>query len=226
MNASDLYERAQRVIPTAAQTYSKAADRFPHPLFLESGWGCKVSDHERWYIDYIGALGPVILGYRDEDVDAAIQKQLTKKGISFSAPTEIEVELAELLCEIIPCAEMVRFAKNGADATAAAVRLARAYTDREFIMSCGYHGYQDWCIFESRGLIDRPTYRFDYNDLDKLESWFEKIPHRLAAVILEPITVSNPQWPAEGFLQGLRDYAQNTVRFSSLTRWLLASDWR
>ena len=118
---SDLYyKKALEVIPTASQTFSKSAIQYSRgasPLFLEKGEGAFVWDVDgNKYIDYVGALLPIILGYNDKDVNSAIRKQLTK-GISFSLPTTIELELAQLIIEFIPCAEMVRFAKNGSDVT-------------------------------------------------------------------------------------------------------------
>ena len=144
-----LYSRALKTIPLATQTFSKSAMNFVRgaaPLFLERGKGAEVFDVDgNAYIDYILGLMPVILGYCDEDVDAAIVDQL-KRGISFSLATDLEVEVAERLTKIIPCAEMVRFGKNGSDATSAAVRLARAITGRDFVAACGYHGWHDWYI--------------------------------------------------------------------------------
>jgi glutamate-1-semialdehyde 2,1-aminomutase/spore coat polysaccharide biosynthesis protein SpsF len=115
-------------------------------MFLSHGQGGRVWDADgNEYVDLVCGLLPVILGYCDPDVDAAIRDQLGR-GISFSLATTLEAELAERLVDIIPCAEKVRFGKNGSDATSAAVRLARAYTGRDHIAACGYHGWQDWYI--------------------------------------------------------------------------------
>jgi glutamate-1-semialdehyde 2,1-aminomutase/spore coat polysaccharide biosynthesis protein SpsF len=144
-----------------------------------------------------------VLGYRDPDVDAAIRDQLGR-GISFSLATELEVELAERLIEIIPCAEMVRFGKNGTDATSAAVRLARAHTGRDHVIACGYHGWQDWYVgatVRNKGVpeaVRRLTHRVAYNDLDGLDSMFRQHAGDVAAVIMEPM---NAQEPREGYLQ-------------------------
>ena len=116
------------------------------PMFLSKGQGCRVWDVDgNEYIDYVQALLPNILGYANEEVNAAVAEQLAQ-GHSFSLPHPLEVILAERLTRLIPCAEKVRFGKNGSDATAGAVRAARGFTRRERIACCGYHGWQDWFI--------------------------------------------------------------------------------
>jgi len=129
-------------------------------------------------------LLPNVLGYRDPDVDLAIRRQLTR-GISFSLPTELETQLAERLVAHIPCAEMVRFGKNGTDATSAAVRLARARTSRDRIMVCGYHGWQDWYIgATSRNLgvpaaVSALSHAVPYSNLAAVEALLAKYPKRV-----------------------------------------------
>src|SRR5437870_4411999 len=147
--SDELYRRAQRIIPGCSQTFSKGPSQFVggvSPKYLQRGQGSHVWDVDgNEYIDFTMALLPVILGYAHPGTTAAVQRQL-QDGISFTLPHPLEVELSELLVEIIPCAEMVRFGKNGSDATAGAVRVARAYTGRDLIVCCGYHGWQDWYI--------------------------------------------------------------------------------
>ena len=142
-----LLARALQVIPLGSQTFSKSHQQFMRgscPQFLRKGKGCTVEDVDgNRYIDYVLGLLPIVLGYCDDDVNAAIIDQLGR-GITFSLPTDLEAELAERLVKLIPCAEMVRFGKNGSDATSAAIRLARAYTGRDRVLSCGYHGWHDW----------------------------------------------------------------------------------
>jgi glutamate-1-semialdehyde 2,1-aminomutase/spore coat polysaccharide biosynthesis protein SpsF len=178
------------------------------PLFLAKGQGCRVTDLDgNRYIDYVLGLLPAILGYRDPDVDAAVEAQLDM-GIIFSLPHPKEAELAEELVRLIPCAEMVRFGKNGSDATSGAVRLARAYTDRDVIACCGYHGWQDWYIgttTRNKGVppaVRELTVPFEYNDIKSLERIFAKHRGRVAGVIMEPVGVVDPQ---PGFLQGVAD---------------------
>jgi glutamate-1-semialdehyde 2,1-aminomutase/spore coat polysaccharide biosynthesis protein SpsF len=159
------------------------------------------------YVDLICALLPVTLGYGDPDVDSAIRAQLDS-GIVFSLGTELEVELAETLIEIIPCAEAVRYGKNGTDATSAAVRLARAFTGRDRIAVAGYHGWQDWYVgatVRKKGIpkaVQDLTHRFPYNNIDALHALFRQFPGEFAAVITEPAGAAVPK---PGYLEALKD---------------------
>lgn len=191
-------ERAERVIPLGAQTFSKSKLAHPHdsPLFLVRGNGARVYDVDgNEYVDCIMGLLPIILGYCDPDVDSAIEAQL-KNGISFSLSTELEAEVAETMCRLIPCAEMVRFGKNGSDVTTAAVRLARAVTRRDLVFSSGYHGWADVFVGGDplRGLgvprsTAEQTVRYDHGDTRILDDIRKSAP---ACVIIEPET--NPAW--------------------------------
>lgn len=188
-----LLKEAEQTIPLGAQTFSKSRLQYPTkaPLFLTHGDGAYVFDVDgNEYVDLVAGLLPVILGYRDPDVDYAIRAQLDR-GISFSLSTELESELAEKLTSLIPCAEMVRFGKNGTDVTTAAVRLARAHTKREHILICnGYHGWNDWSVTGTvRGIgagWSPYTQRVTYGDLEFTE---ELLSNGLyAACIVEPET--------------------------------------
>lgn len=191
-----LKERERKVAPLAAQTFSKSYRYFipdSAPMFIDHGQGAKVYDVDgNGYLDFICGLGPVTLGYNDPAVNAAITEQLGK-GIIFSTQAPVECALAEKLVEIIPCAEMVKFVKNGSDATTAAIRLARAYTGRERVAMCGYHGTHDWSIGASENNKGVPkavcqlTKTFVYNDIASLENLLNAHPGEYAAVILEPI---------------------------------------
>ncbi len=207
-------ERARRVIPGASQTFSKGANQHVFgvaPVFLARGKGCRVWDVDgNEYIDYIQGLLPNILGYAHDEVNAAAAAQLAL-GHSFSLPTPLEVELAERLTRLIPCAEQVRFGKNGSDATSGAVRASRALTGRERIACCGYHGWQDWFIGSTTRNAGVPqavrelTHPFVYNDLDSLRKLLDAHPGQFAAVILEPVNF----WaPAPGFLEGVQALAR------------------
>ena len=208
-------ERARKHIPGCAQTFSKSPASFVQgvaPNFLERAEGAYVWDVDgNRYIDYILGLGPVILGHGDPVVNKAVRNQL-ELGVSFSLPHRLEVELAELLCAIIPCAEMVRFGKNGSDVTAAAVRAARAFTGRDKIVRCGYHGWQDWYIGSTSRHLGVPdairelTLTFTYNDLASLHSCFRDHSGQIAGVILEPLTFD---FPAPGFLQGVQELCRH-----------------
>lgn len=203
--------RAEAVIPGGSQTFSKSRLAFPAgaaPLFLERGQGSRVWDVDgNEYIDFVNGLLAVSLGYADPGVDAAVRRQL-ERGVSFSLPHRLEAELAEAIVELVPCAEQVRFGKNGSDATAGAVRLARACTGRERVAVCGYHGWQDWYIGSTSRDLGVPeaskalTHRFAYNDLDSLAALFDAHPGEFAAVILEPMTFD---WPAPGFLEAVAE---------------------
>lgn len=209
----EMLARACRVIPLGSQTFSKCHQQYPPdaaPQFLTHGDGGRVWDVDgNEYVDLVGGLLPVVLGYRDPDVDDAIRRQLDA-GISFSLATELETQLAERLIRIIPCAEMVRFGKNGTDATSAAIRLARAHTGRDHVAVCGYHGWQDWYIGATtrhKGIPDAVralTHSFPYNDLDALEALFKAHPGAIAAVILEPMNIEEPK---PGYLEAVRDLA-------------------
>jgi glutamate-1-semialdehyde 2,1-aminomutase len=209
-----LYERALESIPLASQTFSKSAMNFVRgasPLFLSRGEGAYVWDPDgNRYIDYILGLMPVVLGYRDIDVDNAIRDQLNK-GIIFSLPAELEIELAEKLVEIIPSADMVRYGKNGSDVTTAAIRLARAFTGRDRVASCGYHGWHDWYIGTTSRAAGVPetvkalTSPFKFNDPNSLEELLRLEPDGFAAVILEPEGISEPD---PEFLPAVRELTE------------------
>ena len=206
-----MIERAERVIPIGSQTFSKSRLQFPPnatPLFVTHGDGGHVFDVDgNEYVDLVSALLPNVLGYRDPDVDLAIRRQLTR-GISFSLPTTLETELAERLVKHIPCAEMVRFGKNGTDATSAAVRLARAATKRDRLAMLGYHGWQDWYIGATTRNLGVPSavsalsHLAPYGDLAAIETLLASHPGEFAAVILEPMNTTEPP---PGYLHGLKD---------------------
>jgi len=191
--SQQLLERAETIIPLGAQTFSKSKLQFPQPAasFLSHGDGCYVWDCDgNEYVDCMSALLPVVLGYRDPDVDGAIRRQLDA-GISFSLATEIEYELASKLVELIPCAEMVRFGKTGTDATTAAVRLARAYTRRGRVLICdGYHGWADWSVAQNVGvppLVQSYTNRCKFGSFDDLHEKIESTDYDpYAAIVVEP----------------------------------------
>jgi len=206
-----MLERAEHVIPIGSQTFSKSKIVYPEgksPLFIERGNGGRVWDVDgNEYVDLVNGLLPVVLGYRDPDVDNAIRNQLDS-GITFSLPSSLETELAERLVEIIPSAEMVRFGKNGTDATSAAIRLARSFTGRDRIIALGYHGWQDWYIgatTRNKGVphsIGKLTHKLPYNDIDAIKLVIDKYPNEIAAIILEPMSTQEPN---EGYLEELRD---------------------
>ena len=209
--SQELLERELKVSPLAAQTFSKSYRYFCNgiaPSFMDHGKGCYVYDVDgNKFIDYMCALGPITVGYNNPKVNKAVIKQV-KKFSSGSLQSELEVKLAEKLCKVVPCAEMVRFVKNGGDATTAAIRLARAYTGRDMVLMSGYHGMHDWSIGASANNKGVPktvcelTKNFTYNDLDDIKTKLEEYKGKVAAVILEPIQSNGPK---DGYLQALKD---------------------
>lgn len=202
--------RAEKTIPLGSQTFSKSRTQYPvgiSPLYISKAKGAHVWDLDgNKYIDLVNSLASISLGYGDRDVSRAVRKQL-KKGVSFSLPGVLESEVAELLVDLIPSAEMVRFGKNGSDATSAAIRLARAYTGRDHIVVCGYHGWQDWYIgstTRNKGVpnqVSDLTHKFIFNEIDSLKDLISDYHGKIAAVILEPM---NSIWPEKGFLESIK----------------------
>lgn len=204
-------ERARRTIPLGAQTFSKSVTQYPlgvSPFFASHGKGSKIWDVDgNEYVDFINALCSVTLGYADPDVNKAVHEQL-ERGTIYSLSDSLEADVAELICELVPCAEMVRFGKNGSDATAGAVRVARAYTGRDHVITCGYHGWQDWYIgatARNKGVPEATralTHVIPYNDLAALDAKLAELKGKVAAMILEPM---NSTEPAAGYLSGVKE---------------------
>lgn len=193
--SSEQLDRALRTVPFGAQTFSKSYLQFPAgrcPLYASHADGGFIYDIDgNDYVDLVSAILPVVLGYRDPDVDRAIRQQLDN-GISFSLATKLEAELSELMCSIIPCAEMVKFGKSGTDVTSAAIRLARAYTGRNQVLLSGYHGWADWSMAATdrdRGIpqwVKDLTTRIPYGDIKAASEVFARYTGDVAAVIVEP----------------------------------------
>ena len=202
--------RALQSIPVGSQTFSKSYLGWvmgQAPIYAKSGSGAIITDIDgNDYIDYMMALLPVVLGHADPFVDSAVVRQLAS-GTSLSLSGEIEVELAEKLISLIPCAEMVRYGKNGSDATTAAVRLARAYTGRDKIIVCGYHGWHDWYIGTTAKHLGVPasvrdlSLTFPFNDANALADLLKKHGCGIAALVIEPTGKAVPQ---PGFLEEVR----------------------
>lgn len=211
--SQEMLARAERVIPLGSQTFSKSRTQYPYgvsPYFISRASGSRAWDVDgNEYIDFVSSLCSVTLGYQDPDVTEAVARQL-QDGVIFSLPHVIETEVAELICELVPCAEKVRFGKNGSDATAGAIRVARAHTGRDRVATCGYHGWQDWYIGSTARHKGVPkatrdlTHGFAYNQLESLRTVLEAYPGEFAAVILEPMNVVEP---APGFLEGVKSLA-------------------
>lgn len=181
-----------------------------YPHFAVAAEGCAITDSTgRTYLDWSNGWGPVMLGHRFPPVEAAITAQLAA-GPTLSLMHPLEVEVAERIITMVPCAEMVAFGKNGSDALNAAVRVARAVTGREEILQHGFHGFHEWFVAKypdvrgipsgSRALVGE----FPYDDLDALESALAERPGRVAAVVMEPV---NTHEPSPGYLEGVRELA-------------------
>lgn len=209
--SDEYYARALGLIPALTQTLAKGPGQYVKgvaPKYLQRGKGSHVWDVDgNEYIDYNMAIGPLSLGYCYERIDNAIKAQLDE-GITFSMMHPLEVEVAELIREVVPNAEMIRYSKTGADATSAAVRLSRAFTGRTKVLCCGYHGWHDWYISvtdRNRGIpraIRDLSFTINYNDL---QSVIDSIDEDTACVILEPIVFEAPK---DNFLHKLKDVCQ------------------
>ena len=204
------HKRALSAIPLGAQTFSKSCTSIPYkaaPLYVSHADGCRMWDVDgNEYVDFVNALAAVTLGYQDSDVNCAVMEQM-KSGVTFSISHPIETFVAEQIIKLVPSAEKVRFAKNGTDATSAAIRVARAYTGRDHVGVCGYHGWQDWFIgTTSRNggvpvAVSDLSHTFTFNDVPSLNALFENFPNNLAAIIMEPM---NTTYPKDGFLETVR----------------------
>lgn len=202
--------RAERTIPLGSQTFSKSRTQYPvgiSPLYASKVKGAHLWDIDgNKYIDLVSSLASITLGYNDKGVSTAVKKQL-KQAINMSLPGKLEAEVAELITSLVPSAEMVRFGKNGSDATSAAIRLARAYTGYDHVIVCGYHGWQDWFIgstTRSKGVpksVSALTHKFEFNNIHSLEVLFEQLGSNVAAVIMEPM---NSTYPNPGFLESVK----------------------
>lgn len=225
-----LQEHAKKRIPGLSQLLSKRPDQFSYgvwPGYFSRAKGVKIWDlDENHYIDMsIGGIGANVLGYADPDVDRAVREAIDK-GTSASLNCPEEVELADLLCELHPWAGKVRFARTGGETMAIAVRIARAYTGRDKIAFCGYHGWHDWYLSANvgtenalgehllRGLypagvpkaLKGTALPFRYNQLKELESIMESNKNEIAAIIMEPLRNESP---IAGFFDNIRKLAND-----------------
>jgi len=212
----ELYEEACGLVPGGVLGARKPADFIAgeYPIFLESGKGCRLTDVDgNEFIDFLCGYGPIILGYRESEVDEAVYKQITEKGFCFSLTQKYQNDLAQKIAELVPSAEMSIFLKTGSDATTASIRIARAHTNKLKVMRCGYHGWHDWCV-EMKGGIPKKFYEdvfeFQYNNLTQLEELMAVHGNETAAIIMTPFGHPNHQKmqiPQPGFLEGVRDLA-------------------
>lgn len=195
----EMYDRAKKLMHPITQTLAKGPGQFTFgvsPIYVERAKGSKIWDVDgNEYLDYCMGIGPISLGYGYDRVDNAIKEQL-EKGITFSLMHRLELEVAERLHEIIPNAESIRITKQGADACSAAVRIARAFTKRDKVAVCGYHGWHDWYIGTTTRDAGIPqaikdlTVMIQYNNIESVKA---VMTPDLACLILEPIIFEEPK---------------------------------
>ncbi|MFH0786927.1 MAG: aminotransferase class III-fold pyridoxal phosphate-dependent enzyme [Pseudomonadota bacterium] len=211
-----LFEEAKGLVPGGVLGARKPGDFIEgeYPIFLEYGQGCRLTDVDgNEFIDFLCGYGPIILGYREEEVDDAVIKQIKEKGFCFTLTQRYQNELAKKLREIVPCSELSTFLKTGSDATTASIRVARAYTNRIKVIRCGYHGWHDWCVEMKGGIPEKfyeDVYEFHYNDLTRLEELMAQHGKETAAIIMTPFghpLHQKMQTPKPGFLEGVRELA-------------------
>ena len=221
--SEELFKRAVAVIPGGVNSPVRAFGPVGgKPVFIERARGQYLYDADgNRYIDYIGSWGPMILGHQEESVLEAIRKQL-EKGVSYGATTELEVEMAELMCSLVPSLEMVRMVNSGTEAVMSAIRAARGFTGRSKIIKfegC-YHGHSDGLLVKagsgvmtsgvpsSAGITEngaKDTLSAVYNDLESVRRLFAENPNEIACLVVEPVAANmGVVLPEEGFLQGLR----------------------
>ena len=223
-NSEKLFEQAQKVLPGGVNSPVRAFKAVGGtPLFISRAEGPYLFDVDgNRYVDYVCSWGPMILGHADPQVMKVVQNAI-KNSTSYGAPTEVEVELANMVVEAVPSIEMGRFVNSGTEATMSALRLARAYTKRDKIIKfegC-YHGHADMLLVQAGsgvttlGLPDSPgvprsavedTLLAQYNNLDSVKQLFETYLYEIAAVIVEPVAGNmGVVLPQSGFLEGLRE---------------------
>jgi len=222
-NSERLFEAAQKVIPGGVNSPARAFRGVGgRPLFIERAEGAYMWDADgNRYIDYVLSWGPLILGHAHPEVVEALH-EAAKRGASYGAPTALETELAELVCELVPSVEQVRFVNSGTEATMSVLRLARAYTGREKIIKLtgNYHGHADFLLVQAGsgvatlGLPDSPgvpkgatqdTLTAPFNDLEAVERLFKEMGDQIAGIIVEPVAGNmGTVPPVEGYLSGLR----------------------
>jgi glutamate-1-semialdehyde 2,1-aminomutase len=221
--SADLFERARQSIPGGVNSPVRAFNGVGgSPIFFERGEGPYLFDADgRRYIDYVGSWGPMITGHANPGILKAIEEQM-KKGLSFGAPTEIEILLAEKVIALVPSIELVRMVSSGTEATMSAIRLARGYTGRDKIVKfegC-YHGHADSLLVKagsgaltlgepsSPGVpaaLAAETITLTYNDIDSVRKAFAEVGDKIACIIVEPVAGNmNCIPPTPGFLEGLR----------------------
>jgi 3-aminobutanoyl-CoA transaminase len=211
-----LYEEACGLVPGGVLGARKPTDfiQGEYPIFLDTGKGSRLIDVDgNEFIDYLCGYGPIILGYREPEVDEAVYEQIKDKGFCFTLTQKYQNLLAKKVIELVPSAEMCIFLKTGSDATTAAIRIARAHTGKLKVMRCGYHGWHDWCVEMKGGIPQKffeDVFEFQYNKLEQLEELMGTHGNDTAAIIMTPFGHPNHkkmEIPEPGFLEGVKELA-------------------
>jgi glutamate-1-semialdehyde aminotransferase len=212
----ELFEEALGLVPGGVLGARKPADfiQGEYPIFLETGTGCRLTDVDgNEFIDFLCGYGPMILGYREPEVDEAVWQQIRDKGFCFTLTQKYQNILAKKIRELVPSSELSIFMKTGSDATTASIRIARAHTGKLKVMRCGYHGWHDWCVEMKGGIPEKfweDVHEFGYNRLDQLEKLMSEHGNDTAAIIMTPFGHPNHrkmEEPKPGFLEGVREIA-------------------
>lgn len=223
----ELYKQAHRLFPYGTQLFSRRPELGPlgqAPIYFERakhGHFWDVDGNE--FIDTVLAFGPISLGYCYDVVDNAVKKQIDK-GILGSVNNPLEIEMGNIIRQLIPCGEMMKFCKGGGEADAVAVRIARGYTGKDIVLFCGYHGWQDWYLaanlssesnlnqhlrpgISAKGVPSQlagTCIPFEYNNLDSLRQMLEQNREKVACIIMEATRFKKPD---KGYLEGVRQLA-------------------
>jgi glutamate-1-semialdehyde aminotransferase len=210
-----MFAEAQRLSPGGVMGIRRPYNfvQGEYPIFIDRGYGGHIVDVDgNDYIDMLCGYGPIILGYDEAEINAAVTRQMAK-GFCFALVQAVQNELEARLVELLPCAEQIIPVKTGSDATTLAVRIARGYTDRSVVLRCGYHGWHDWCVENHGGVPEETlglTDEFEYGDLDSLEAKLAEHEGKVACIIITPVghPLGKPvQSPPPGYLQAVRDLA-------------------
>lgn len=226
--SQELYKRAGELIPGWTQLISRRADQFARgvsPIYAQRASGSHFIDvDENEYIDWVNAVGAIILGHADEVVDGAVKEQIDR-GSLYTLNSPLEIELAEELCKTIPSAQMVRYTKGGGEACAVAARIARGTSGRDKILICGYHGWHDWYQAANFGVdpdsgeypfagiepigvpkgLAGSVVPFSYGNLEMLEGLLKEHAGDVAAIMMEP---ARSELPPTGYLEGVKALAE------------------
>lgn len=210
-----MFEEAKDLTPGGCLGIRRPYNFVPgeYPIFIDHGYDGHIVDVDgNDYIDMLCAYGPIILGYKEDEINEAVKKQMDK-GFCFTMIQEAQNKLEKKLIDIIPSAEMAVLAKTGSDGTTMAVRIARGFSKKKKVLRCGYHGWHDWCVEVEGGVpeeISDMTYEFKFGDIDQLKELLEKHSKDTACIIMTPFghPLAKPMVkPPKGYLQKVRDLA-------------------